>query len=678
MRQPDKSWPCKQVPSPLIAVVRALLPVSASMRFWVMFAASVWPAWAHAQLVGLKPTVIVQTVEAELLRINLQELDENASLELSWTTSLPLDGNTYEYELTLDTAATTADQNPVRLVVEEGLDLSPNAGSQLTGQKKIKVKPSEIVKLVHQPGTSSVAAGVDDFERKIFVRVYRSGNKVDENTAQNGSWTFRYDTKRPPSPTVTGVVPGENRVQVSWDAPTSVSDVDRYEIEYCPALDPASESVAGRDLAALCEKASTDSSLSLDTFCESSARKTKSSTELKTSLEDDVKTGFYTVFAIRSVDEFANSGSLGGVECGVPINVLDFFEYHRELGGNEDGGFCFIATAAHGSYAHPTVQVLRAFRDGVMRRSVLGTSLIWAYYRLSPPVARQVAEEPALAATVRVMLLPVALVAGAILWAPLFLLGLIGWRLASRVRISKRVWATASLVVLMLGAAQPALAARPESDYALGFGFEFRGGPYRPAMAGSDAAFQTIYGSGGNPLYTLGAELQLWRGLGTLGVGGSFGFMQFVGKGLQCTPATNDTCAYVTSGDTTVFNIAPLSLTAIYRFDWLVDHSPIPLAPYLRGGLAYHLWWATTGTGSVARSEGDKAMGGKLGVTGSLGVALWLNALDHSSAQALYSATGIRSTYFFAELNGNQVNGFGGEGFDLSDFTWNMGLFVEL
>jgi hypothetical protein len=104
--------------------------------------------------------------------------------------------------------------------------------------------------------------------------------------------------------------------------------------------------------------------------------------------------------------------------------------------------------------------------------------------------------------------------------------------------------------------------------------------------------------------------------------------------------------------------------------------------PYLRGGLAYHVWWVTTGTGDTAVSvEGDRELrgrGGKLGLTGTVGLSLLLNALEPRAAQSLFTSTGIRATYLFGELQASKVDGFGEPGFDLSDLTWNVGFLFEL
>ena len=70
--------------------------------------------------------------------------------------------------------------------------------------------------------------------------------------------------------------------------------------------------------------------------------------------------------------------------------MVDFFELYRAQGGQEDGGFCFIATAAYGSYAHPTVRVLRLFRDLVLEVTPAGHVFVSFYYRVSPPLAAMI------------------------------------------------------------------------------------------------------------------------------------------------------------------------------------------------------------------------------------------------------------------------------------------------
>lgn len=71
------------------------------------------------------------------------------------------------------------------------------------------------------------------------------------------------------------------------------------------------------------------------------------------------------------------------------------------------GGGCFIATAAYGSYMHPHVKELRAFRDNFLLHSDLGQRFVTLYYRYSPPIADAIADNVVLRTMTRVLLTPV-------------------------------------------------------------------------------------------------------------------------------------------------------------------------------------------------------------------------------------------------------------------------------
>jgi hypothetical protein len=75
---------------------------------------------------------------------------------------------------------------------------------------------------------------------------------------------------------------------------------------------------------------------------------------------------------------------------------------------NQPARACFIATAAYGSPFARHLPAFRAFRDDVLLKTSAGTAFVSFYYDHGPVVAAVVADHPALAALVRLVLTPVA------------------------------------------------------------------------------------------------------------------------------------------------------------------------------------------------------------------------------------------------------------------------------
>jgi hypothetical protein len=67
---------------------------------------------------------------------------------------------------------------------------------------------------------------------------------------------------------------------------------------------------------------------------------------------------------------------------------------------------CFIATAAYGTPTAEEINILREFRDKVLRRrNQLGAKLVSLYYKTSPPIADFISQKEALRTAVRVCLI---------------------------------------------------------------------------------------------------------------------------------------------------------------------------------------------------------------------------------------------------------------------------------
>jgi hypothetical protein len=88
------------------------------------------------------------------------------------------------------------------------------------------------------------------------------------------------------------------------------------------------------------------------------------------------------------------------------VSVINMDDDTAGAGGDEGGG-CFIATAAYGSYTAKDVMALRRFRDEALMTNLAGRMLVDAYYRVSPPVAEFIASHPALRTATRIALKPV-------------------------------------------------------------------------------------------------------------------------------------------------------------------------------------------------------------------------------------------------------------------------------
>jgi hypothetical protein len=130
-------------------------------------------------------------------------------------------------------------------------------------------------------------------------------------------------------------------------------------------------------------------------------------------------------FVVLGVDQYGNptpnvaANGMPTIVTATPQPVEDLYRRYRDAGGG-GSGFCFIATAAYGSYQHPFVEILRQFRDEVLLPTHSGTRFVDWYYAHSPPAAAYISAHPLARTATRIGLWPVIGFAAAWLYVPLW------------------------------------------------------------------------------------------------------------------------------------------------------------------------------------------------------------------------------------------------------------------
>jgi len=124
-------------------------------------------------------------------------------------------------------------------------------------------------------------------------------------------------------------------------------------------------------------------------------------------LYDQARTSPYSQLYVKAYHFCTISTSDGQLTVSVfDVNSSLIDQFVIDALPPSEGEGCFIATAAYGSYLDSHVEILRNFRDSYMVNNPVGSALVSAYYKLSPPVAEFIDDHPALKPVVRVALLP--------------------------------------------------------------------------------------------------------------------------------------------------------------------------------------------------------------------------------------------------------------------------------
>jgi len=550
------------------------------------------------------------------------------------------------------------------------------------------------------------------------------------------------DSLPPPPPTEFRASGGDGAIKISWTPPVDTSDTYAYQALCARADDPGkttgqpprryqtgstlcglSQSVdlgMGTDVPAPVDAPDAGAPVTpanllpalgnLDPKYLCGEELSATATSLRISgLENGVA---YTV-VLLAVDKFQNASGTFFTTTLTPVPATDFWEDLHDRGSKVEGGVCLLAeTYGDDSFLTHT---LRAFRDDTLGSSPAGRWLTEVYYATMGKLGVYVHGSVVGRLISAVVLAPLVMLA--LLWHWLTLPGVLAViALAWLWRRRRRRVVPPQLVRVAAAAAIAMIALAPGRAHAGGYqpywettdpaaGDEQAGaddasrvtwhagirlGPYVPEIdkqLGMDPGpYKAMFG-GAQVLSMLDVDRVLWTGFGQLGVGGSLGYMQKSAHAFALGSSPSDPNRARSSADTNKFRLIPMALTATYRFTWLDDQYGIPVVPYVRGGLAYYLWWVSVSDGSLARVCKDggmepacsqnKALGGSLGVQGSIGLAIRAERVDSSTANSMRQS-GIQHAGIYGELSLAKVDGFGSDTkLSVGDRTWFAGVDFE-
>jgi hypothetical protein len=201
--------------------------------------------------------------------------------------------------------------------------------------------------------------------------------------------------------------------------------------------------------------------------------------------------------------------------------------------------------------------------------------------------------------------------------------------------------------------------------------FELKFGSFTPLLdrepaLGGATPFADTFGNPSMLLFEMEYDQQLWRGF--------VGYAEKYAKAIVLNPTTSEP---ERSGETTALFVLPMRLMAVYRFDWAADKYGIPVVPYLKLGLNYSPWWITK-AGDLEVVDGNSAIGGQWGYSGTAGLSFQLDILERRMAADFDNDVGVNHIYLFGEYTHSEVNNFGAGGLDLSSRHWMFGLALEI
>lgn len=223
------------------------------------------------------------------------------------------------------------------------------------------------------------------------------------------------------------------------------------------------------------------------------------------------------------------------------------------------------------------------------------------------------------------------------------------------------------------GLVSPALAETPRSMM-----LELHGGGYTPdvdsELSGA-TPWQDTFGSGSMTMLRIHLDYQLWQDFGTIAIGAGAGYGWIDGKALDDEGEATE--------DEVGFNLAPLTLSVVYRWDWAAVRHGFPLVPYVKAGLTGAFWWTTDAKNNISNTRGPdgearEGSGLTLGWHVAGGLMFLLDVFSAGMAAGFDNEAGVNNSYLFVEYLHSSLDDFGsGESLVLTDSALSFGLAFE-
>ena len=212
------------------------------------------------------------------------------------------------------------------------------------------------------------------------------------------------------------------------------------------------------------------------------------------------------------------------------------------------------------------------------------------------------------------------------------------------------------------------------------FAFELTFGPYRPDVDSEFAndnpprtPYKDYFGSGQNLLTRIEFDYQFWHRYGSLAAGLGAGYFSVTGTApVASMPGT-------ASGDQSQLKVIPVSLSAVYRFDYFLQERGFPLVPFAKLGIDWAYWQNTDGNGNIADADsGGRGRGGTWGWHVAGGIAFVLDFLDPDASHDFDQDLGVNHTALTFEFYHADISGLGeANRLHVGDTNWTLGLLLE-